>query len=191
MNKRIAVAVTGASGSIYALRTIQLLKEYGCEVYLVMSEGAIETMKCEVELDYARNILSLVDEVFDNRDIGCSLASGSFHLDALLVIPCSINTIGVLHSSLANTLIGRCAVVAQKEKRQIVLVPREMPMPTLALKQMYELSMLGMDVCIASPGFYSKPATMNDLIDHVVFKVLNMLKIKNDLIPEWNRKFIE
>ncbi|PYG90230.1 4-hydroxy-3-polyprenylbenzoate decarboxylase [Ruminiclostridium sufflavum DSM 19573] len=191
MSKRIAVAVTGASGSIYALRTIQLLKEYGCEVYLVMSEAAIETVKLETCLDFARAVLSKVDGIFDNKDIGCSLASGSFQLDALLVIPCSVNTVGMLHSSLANTLIGRCAVVAQKEKRQIVLVPREMPMTALTLKQLYELSMLGMDICIASPGFYSKPATMNELIDHVVSKVLNILGIKNNLIPEWNRRFIE
>lgn len=186
MSKKIAVAITGASGIIYSLRFIQILKEFGCEVYLVMSEAAIKTLKSEVDMGYAKDVLSRVDVIFENNDIGCSLASGSFYYDAFVVIPCSVNTVGTIHSGLANTLIGRCAVVAQKEKRQIVLVPREMPISPLTLKQLYELAMVGVDICIASPGFYSKPKTIEDVIDFVVYKVLNILGIKSDLIPQWN-----
>jgi 4-hydroxy-3-polyprenylbenzoate decarboxylase len=186
MSKKIAVAITGASGAIYSLRLIRKLKDYGCEVHLVMSDAAIQTLKSEVDLEYARDVFSRVDVIYENNDIGGPLASGSFRFDALVVIPCSVKTIGIIHSGLANTLIGRCAVVAHKEKRQIILAPREMPMSPLTLKQLYELAMMGLCICPASPGFYNKPKTLDDLIDFVIAKILNLLGFPNDLIPEWN-----
>ena len=186
MNKKIVVAITGASGTIYALRLIDVLIEKGSEVYVIFSKAAIETMKHEISEDRIIRTLTKVSAILENDDISCFLASGSFIFHAMIIVPCSINTVGSIHSNLANNLISRCALIAQKEKRQLVIVPREMPLSTQTLKQLYELSSFGISICVPSPGFYSKPQCLDDIVDFVVGKILNLLNIRNDLLHEWN-----
>ncbi|MEK4060697.1 MULTISPECIES: UbiX family flavin prenyltransferase [Paenibacillus] len=186
-DKKIIVAVTGASGALYALHLIEQLKKRSCRVYVIMSQAAVITMKHEVaDRRYIRQVLFAADGFFDNDNIGASPASGSFHYDALVVVPCSVNTIGMIHSNLAHNLIARTAAVARKERRQVILVPRETPVSAGTLKQLYELCLEGLDVCFAAPAFYSKPQSLDDIIDFMVFKIMNLLKIDNDLSPEWN-----
>ncbi|MDB4989811.1 MAG: putative aromatic acid decarboxylase [Myxococcaceae bacterium] len=185
--KRYVVAITGASGSLYALRLIELLVSAGCKVYLIATNSAMRTLREEVDLGYARSILQQVEEVFDNQDIGASVASGTFRFDALIVVPCSVNTVATIHSNAADTLIGRCAVVAQKERRRMIIVPRETPISTLTLKQLYELSALGIDVLMAAPGFYYRPQSVADLVDFIAGKALSLLGFDPSVLPEWKR----
>lgn len=186
--KRIVVGITGASGTVYALRLIDVLKENDCEVYVVFSDAAVKTMKYEVSEDRIRQTLKKADAILENDNISCFLASGSFIFDAMVIVPCSVNTVGYIHSNLANTLISRCALIAQKEGRKLIIVPRETPMSTMTLKQLYELSGLGISICIPSPGFYVKPKSVDDMVDFVVGKILNLLSVRNDLLPPWNEE---
>ena len=186
MKKKIVVSITGASGAIYGIRLIEKLIEYDCNVYLVISQGGINVVKYEVDLDYVKQIFSKVAAVYDNDLLSCPLASGTFKYDAFIIAPCSINTIGIIHSNIGNTLIGRIAIVAQKEKRQVIIMPRESPISTLTLKQLYELSLIGVSICYSSPAFYMKPKKIENLVDFMVGKILDLINIKNNIISPWD-----
>jgi len=184
--KRYVVAITGASGTAYAFELIEQLLAVDAEVYVVVSQAGVVTMKHETSPERAAEVLSRVTEIFEDSDIGATLASGSFRFDALVVVPCSVNTIALIHANLANSLIGRCALVAQKEGRQIVIVPRETPFSTRTLQQLAELSQLGIRVAVAAPGFYQHPTSVQDIVRFVVFKVLGLLGEKSTLVSAWS-----
>ena len=180
--------MTGASGAIYGLRLLEELKRAGCQVFLVLSAGAVATIAQETDLDLAKRILGKADEFFDNSEVGASLASGSFHFDAMVIAPCSLNSLSMLHAGRADSLIGRCALVAQKEHRRLILMPRETPLPAVSLLQMYELAMRGVDLAMAAPAFYHRPTNIADLVDFMVARVLNLLNIEHALQAPWNHR---
>ncbi len=140
----------------------------------------------ETETDFTEeDFASLASFTYSNDDFRAPLASGSYIFDALVVVPCSMNTVAKIATGLADNLIARTASVALKEGRKVILVPRETPLHEIHLSQMAKLSRMGATVLPASPGFYHRPETVNDVVDFVVARILDHLAIEHNLIPRW------
>ena len=175
---RILLAISGASGMIYATRLVDALKKAKADVSVVVSSGAEKVAKAEGEAlpkpDYAEN------------DFSAPFASGSYKFDAMVVCPCSLKTLGEIANGVGNTLITRGAEVALKERRTLILVVRETPLSLVAIKNMELVTLAGGVVMPAAPGFYHKPKTLEDLADFMAGKVLDQLGIENHLFKRWN-----
>jgi 4-hydroxy-3-polyprenylbenzoate decarboxylase len=196
--RRIAVGVTGASGAIYAVRTIAALLEIGCELEIVFSEYGRRLMFDELgaEAKVDRLLEMLVERygegvrrgrfvVHSNRDMGATLASGSHRCDAMVIVPCSMKTLsGVAHAS-SRSLIERAADVMLKERRRLVLVPRETPMSLPELRNLVLCAEAGAMILPAMPAFYQKPATIDDLAAFIAGKILSALGFEQHLFPAW------
>lgn len=185
--KNIIVGVTGASGVIYAQRLLEFLISKDVKIHLIISSNA-ETV-IEEELFTTPQALAEMDKnkiiSYSPSDLAAAPASGSSRMDAMTIIPCSMGTMGAINAGLASNLIHRAASVCLKERRPLVLVPREMPVSTIHLQCMLELSRLGVAIVPAMPAFYHHPKSVNDLVDFVVTRVLDQLGIESDLIPRW------
>jgi 4-hydroxy-3-polyprenylbenzoate decarboxylase len=182
MQDRFVVGVTGGSGTILALRLLENLKNY--ETHLVISENAKKVMAEETGFPPER-MLSLATYTYDDKDIAAKVSSGSFIFNALVVIPCSISTLGKIASGISDTLTTRACAVALKERRRMVLVPREMPYSTIVLENMHKLSLAGAIIAPASPGYYTKPKTVDDMVNFIVSRVLDLMGVENSLIKRW------
>lgn len=180
---KIVLAVTGASGTIYATTLAKALKESRCELHIVVSESAGKVM--EYELPDALEALKKYGTVYNEKQIDAGIASGSFGCNAVVICPCSMNTLASVAHGFSNNLITRVADVAIKEGQKLVLVPREMPFSVIHLENMLKLARLGVIILPACPGFYHKPKTIQDLANHVAGKVMDSLKISNNLFNRW------
>ena len=181
---KVIVAVSGASGSIYAVRLLEFLKETDIEVHLICSKGGIRVVKHELGITY-KDLQTYADVTHDNQDIGATPASGSAGLDHMVVTPCSMKTLSMIATGAASNLIGRSADVILKEKRNLVLVPRETPLSPIHLEHMLTLSRMGVHILMASPGFYHIPKTLDDLVNHLVGKTLDCMGIPNEMFRRW------
>ena len=180
----IVVAITGASGVIYGIRLIETLKELKIENSLIISDAAKTVIKSETDLKI-EDIISLADNYYEFDDLTASINSGSFKFDSLAIVPCSMKTLSsIAHGYAANT-ITRVADVSLKERRKIVIVPRETPLRTAHIKNMLTLSQEGAIILPPMPGFYSNHASVDDQINFVVGKILDSLNIENDLFKRW------
>ena len=177
--------MSGASGSIYGIRLLEVLRDVaGLETHLVISRAAKRTLVDET--DYSvRDVEALATRVYDDRDIGAALASGSFHTAGMVVAPCSIKTLSALANSYADTLIARAGDVTLKEGRPLVVVVRETPLHVGHLRQMLALAEMGAVVLPPVPAFYHRPKTIRDLVDHTVGRVLDRIGIAHGLVTEW------
>ncbi|MBN2446609.1 MAG: UbiX family flavin prenyltransferase [Phycisphaerae bacterium] len=188
--KRIVMAITGASGAPYARRLAQELARAGTDLHLVISSHGRRLLLDELGIREP-TIEALLGEPADNvtlyppNDVGARIASGSFITDGMIVCPCSSNTLGAVASGLGDDLIRRAAAVTLKESRRLVLVTREMPLSQIDLANMLRLSQAGAVICPANPGFYLKPATVGDLVDFVVGKLLDLLGVPHELHTRW------
>jgi 4-hydroxy-3-polyprenylbenzoate decarboxylase len=182
--KRIFVGITGASGAIYGVRLINALKAEGHEVHLVISKWGVETLTYETGLD-VKALAAKVDKVYDENDQTAGPASGSFHLDAVVIIPCSMKTLAGIAHGYADNLIARAADCALKERRKLVLVPRESPLNLIHIRNMETVTLAGAVVIPASPAFWHKPKTIDDLVDSVVDRVLQHISSSRDSAPIW------
>lgn len=186
MTKRIVIGISGASGVIYGIRMLELLKGYDdIETHLVIS--AAGKLNIEIETDYCvANVLALADVVYAEDQMDAALASGSFLTAGMVVLPCSIKTLsGVAHSYTSNLLV-RAADVTLKEKRKLVLVVRETPLHKGHLKLLIEAADLGAHILPPIPSFYHQPKTIEDLIDHTIGKIFDYLAIEHDLFNRWS-----
>lgn len=181
---RIVVGITGASGSVYGLRLIEVLKESGCQVHLVVTDSGWQVLSHECGLDKG-SLKSKVDALHDVGQIGASIASGSFPIDAMAIAPCSMKTLGGIACGISDNLLLRAADVAIKEGRPLVIVPREMPFSAIHLENMLKLARLGVKIMPACPGFYHRPARIEDMVDMVVGKICDMLNIDHALFQRW------
>ena len=181
---RFLLGVTGASGAIYAARTLRYLQAAGHSVSLLMTDAGKEVADYEGQTA----ALSAADEILDIKDFFASCASGSSSFAGLVVVPCSMGTLGKMANGIADNLLLRAADVCLKERRKLVVVPREMPYNLIHLKNMEQLTLAGAIIVPASPHFYAKPQTVEDLVDTVVAKILNHLDIPNVIVPEWGSK---
>ena len=181
-SNRVVVGVTGGSGSILAVRFLENLTEV--EKHLVISEHAEIVLREEAGID--REYLNkLADYVYDDGDIAARISSGSFIFSSFVIIPCSISTLGKINSGISDTLITRVASVALKEHRRMILVPRETPLSTVALRNMAELSAMGVIIAPAMPGYYTHPKTADDMINFIVSRILDLVGVENNLIRRW------
>lgn len=182
---RIIVGVTGASGvemSYYLLKALKSVKQM--EVFLVVSEGAEQTWRLESEREIT-DLYALADDILDNHDLAACISSGSFVTDGMIVMPCSMKSLAGIVSGYADNLINRSADVCMKEGRKLVLVPREMPLSRLHLRNLKEAADLGCVIVPPMLTFYNGPLTIEDQINHVVGKVLMQFGITYDRFKPW------
>lgn len=182
---RIVVAISGASGAIYGIRALEAIRERReVELHLIVSSGAKATIAYETDRAY-EDVVALADVVHDERDLAAPLASGTFLTGGMLVAPCSIRTMAAIASALNDNLIVRAADVHLKERRRLVLMVRETPLNATHLRLMHELTLAGAVILPPVPGFYQKPRTLMDLVDHSVGKALDQLGIEHALFRRW------
>jgi flavin prenyltransferase len=182
---KIILAITGASGVAYGLALAKELK--GHELHLVVSDSAKKIFQDELE-DGKKALaeLSGLGKVYDNSSFDAPMASGSFLFDAMVVCPCSMKTLSAIANGYSSNLICRAADVALKERRKLILVPRETPLSAIHLENMLKLAKLGVVILPASPGFYGKPKTISELTNFIVGRVLDQLGIANKAYKRWN-----
>jgi 4-hydroxy-3-polyprenylbenzoate decarboxylase len=179
---RVLVGICGASGVIYGVRFIEILHQLGIETHLIVSEVAKRIMKEETGLTQEK---LKATRVYDNGNLFSPPASGSFKVDAMVIVPCSLKTLSAIANGYTNTLISRAAICALKEGKPLVLVPRETPLDLASLRNMVKAKESGAVILPAAPGFYLKPTTIDELIDFVVGKILDQLGIEHSLFKGW------
>jgi len=182
--QRIVLAITGASGVIYGIRTLEEISRTDAVIHLIVSESAKTILSHET--DYAVDDLAVMaDETIAEDDIAAAVASGSARYDAAVIVPCSLKTLaGIAHGYASNVII-RMAMVTLKEGRPLVVVPRETPLDLVSLQNMVRVRQAGATVLPAMPGFYHLPETVAELVDHVVGKILDQLDIEHELFERW------
>jgi len=183
---RLVVAITGASGAIYGVRLLQELRASGAaETHLVMSSSGV--MTAQQELDMRRtDIEALADVVHNVKDIGATIASGSFKSSGMVVAPCSMKTLASIAHGLADNLVSRAADVMLKERRRLVLVARETPLNLAHLRNMTSVTEMGGIVFPPVPAFYARPASLDELVNHTVGRLLDLFDLPHDgLVKRW------
>ena len=180
----LLVGMSGGSGVIYGVRLLEVLKRLKVEAHLIVSTAAQETLVIETGYKVGQ-VESLATHVYRFNDIAGAPASGTFRTRGMVVIPCSMKTLAGVASGYSDNLLLRAAEVTLKERRPLVLVPRETPLTTIHIENMLRVAQAGAVVLPAMPGFYDRPKTVDDLIDHVVGKVLDVLNIEHDLYGQW------
>ncbi len=180
----IVVGISGASGATYAIGLLRVLREKGATTHLVITDSAAKII--EIETDFRlEDVRDLADHVYDPRDFTAPFASGSHLYDGMVVIPCSMGTLSAIACGSSDTLITRAADVCLKEKRRLIIVPRETPLGLVQLRNMVAAAEAGAIVLPACPAFYSQPKSLDDLIDVLVGRVLDLLGVENDLYHRW------
>lgn len=181
---KIVIGITGASGSIYAIRLIEVLKLAGHELHVVLTDSGEKVIQyeCGKTIDDLRQ---MSDVLYDIHDVGAAIASGSFKMDAMVVIPCSMKTAACIANGISDNLLTRAADVTLKEFRTLIVVPRETPMHAVHLENLLKLSRLGARIIPACPGFYHKPESLDDLVDMMVGKVCDLLGVEHELFKRW------
>ncbi|MDV7021981.1 MULTISPECIES: UbiX family flavin prenyltransferase [Enterobacteriaceae] len=185
--KRLIVGISGASGAIYGVRLLQVLQSVpDVETHLIMSHAARQTLALETSLSL-RDVQALADVVHDARDIAASISSGSFRTSGMVILPCSIKTLSGIVHSYTDGLLTRAADVVLKERRTLVLCVRETPLHVGHLRLMTQAAELGAVIMPPMPAFYHQPATLNDVINQTVNRVLDQLDIElpEDLFHRW------
>jgi flavin prenyltransferase len=178
------ISIGGASGSIYGIRLLEELKKAGHEMHLVVSSGAQKILEEETKYTY-QTLKKKADIVYDNDDVCAGPASGSFHLDGMIVIPCSMKTLSAIANGYGDTLTSRAASCCLKEGRKLILVIRETPLDLPGIKNMLAAKQSGAVILPAMPAFYQKPKTIDDMVDFIVGKTLDQLNIKHTLFKRW------
>lgn len=181
---RLIVGISGASGTIYALRALQALREIGIETHLVMSRSAQVTLAYETDLK-VRDIEAMADVVYRNEDIGAAISSGSFKTLGMLVAPCSIRSLSEIASGVTGSLLSRAADVVLKERRRLVLMVRETPLHLGHLRSMTAVTEMGAIVMPPVPAFYTRPETLDDVINHSVGRALDLFGVDTGLVKRW------
>jgi len=182
---RLIVGISGASGVIYGIRLLEVLKELSdVETHLVISNGGKLNIALETGWD-VKDVEALADEVHSDQNLAATIASGSFKTGGMVVAPCSMKTLSGIVHSYADTLIVRAADVVLKERRPLVLMPRETPLHAGHCKLLYEATQIGAQIAPPMPAFYNDPQTIDDIINHSVGRVLDLFGIDNTIVKRW------
>lgn len=181
---KIVIGFSGASGIIYGIRLLEILHSINIQTYLIISEWAKKNIEIETDktLEYIKSLSSVN---YDNFKLDASVSSGSFLHDGMVIVPCSMKSLSSIANGYDDTLISRAASVTLKESRKLIIVPRETPLSRIHLENMIKLQEAGAIILPAMPGFYHKPSTIDEIIDHLVGKILDQLKIEHDLFKRW------
>lgn len=190
---RYIVGITGASGSIYGAKLVEELLKKKNEVFLVITDNGKKVLEFELELDFEKWIDKLNEaygklNLCDINDMFSSIASGSFRTDGMVIVPCSMGSLSKISNGITDNLLIRAADVMIKEKRKLILVPRETPLSSLHLKNMIVLSDLNVTILPPMPAFYNKPKTIDEMVNNTVGRILTSLNVENNLYSEWNGK---
>jgi len=184
MTRRIVIGISGASGVIYGIKMLELLKDKGLETHLVISDSGKNNIEIETGLR-ADEVATMADHVYDNKDVGAALASGSFLTEGMVVVPCTIKTLSGIANSYTNNLLVRAADVTLKEKRKLVLVVRETPLHVGHLRLMTRAANMGAHILPPIPSFYHQPKTIDDIIHQTIGKIFDYLGIEHHLFKRW------
>lgn len=184
MTQRIIVGISGASGIIYGVRALQLLRDCGVETHLVMTKSAELTLHYEMDLS-ADDVKALATQVHAVRNVGASIASGSFRTSGMLIAPCSIRSMSEIATGVTSTLLTRAADVVLKERRRLVLMVRETPLHTGHLRSMTQLSEMGAVIAPPVPAFYAKPESLDAMVTQTVSRALDLFDIDTGQVTRW------
>lgn len=182
---KLIVAITGASGAIYGIRLLELLSELGVESHLIISKSANITIASETNCKVS-DIKKLASICYNSEDISACIASGSFRTDGMIIAPCSIKTMSSIAHSYCDNLISRAADVVLKERRKLVLMLRETPLHLAHLRNMVLAAENGAIIYPPVPAFYSNPETIDDLVNHTVYRVLDLFDLDCAKLKRWN-----
>lgn len=185
-NKRLIIAITGATGAVYGVRLLQVLRDApDIETHLLISDAGVLNLHQELEVN-RKEVESLADVIHNVRDVGASIASGSFQSDGMIIAPCSMKTLASVAHGLSDNLITRAADVVLKERRRLVLMVRETPFNLAHLRNMTSVTEMGGIVFPPLPGFYHRPQTVAEMVDHTLGRVLDLFSITHSLAPRWS-----
>jgi flavin prenyltransferase len=181
---RLVVGISGASGVIYGLRTLEILHSMEIETHVVLSQWGEKNIEIETDktIEYVR---SLATALYRNDSLAAPISSGSFIHSGMIIVPCSMKTLASIANGYDETLISRAAGVTLKESRLLVVVPRETPLSRIHLQNMLKLAEAGAVILPAMPGFYHKPTSLQDMVDHLVSKIIDQFNIRNNLSRRW------
>jgi len=182
--RRLIVGISGASGAIYGIRMLELLRETGIETHLVISRSAEMTLAYETDFT-TKDVRALASVNHPNADIGATISSGSFRTMGMVVAPCSIKTMSEIATGVTSTLLSRAADVVLKERRRLVLAVRETPLHGGHLRTMTQLADMGAIIAPIMPAFYNRPKTVDDIINHTVGRLLDLFGIDNSAVKRW------
>jgi flavin prenyltransferase len=182
--KKLIVGISGASGAIYGIKLLKILKKLGIETHLVITKSG--KLSIEWETDYKLDdVIALADHYYNNNDIAARIASGSFLNDGMIIAPCTVKTMSEIATGCTQSLISRAADVALKDRRKVVLMFRETPLHLGHIKSMAAVTEIGAIVMPPVVTLYNKPKSIDDMIDHTISRVLDLYGIENDLSERW------
>lgn len=184
--KRVVVGITGASGVIYGIRLVEELNKNNIETHVIISNVACDIIEYETQYttEYIKKIATYT---YDEDDLFAIINSGSFKVDATVIIPCSMKTLSAIANGYGDNAITRSCDVALKERRTLIITPRETPLRTVHLENMTKLSREGAVILPAMPGFYHKPTSIDEQTDFIIGKILDILDINNNLFTKWKQ----
>jgi 4-hydroxy-3-polyprenylbenzoate decarboxylase len=181
---KLIIGITGSTGVLYGIRMLEVLKKLGVETHLIMSEWAEKCISMETEYtpDY---VTSLATNTSDEKNMASSVSSGTHKVDGMIVVPCSMKTLSAIANGYDNTLVARAAGVTIKEARKLILMVRETPLSAIHLENMLKLSRIGVVILPPVTEFYTKPKTINDIVNHGVGKCLDQFDLEHNLYHRW------
>lgn len=197
----IILAITGASGIIYAFRILEFFLKNNYMIHLILSEAAVKVANSELKTSLGADIQGNKEQILtylnlpkrdehlvlhSNNNLFASISSGSYPVDGMIILPCSMNTVALIRAGIANSLITRAADVCMKQGRKLVLAPREMPFSSTHLENMLALSLKGVKIAVPAPAFYHQPEHFDDMINFVAGNILDTFEVHNDLYKRWN-----
>jgi len=182
--KRLIVGITGATGAIFGVRLLEALKATGIETHLVLSKWGMQTIEHETSLS-VQQVKNLASVVHSEGNMGASISSGSFVTEGMVIAPCSMRTVATIANGSGEHLVHRAADVILKERRRLVLVAREMPLSDIHLENMLKLSRMGVTIMPPMPAFYNHPESIDDIVNHVIARVLDQFGISADFARRW------
>ena len=185
--KNLIIGMTGSSGAILGARLLEVLANTDIETHLIVSKWAQQTL--EHETSYTLDALrKLASETYSVGDMGAKISSGSFHTDGMVIVPCSMRSVACIAHGLGDHLVHRAADVILKERRKLVVVPRELPLSTLHLENLLKLSKMDVTILPPMPAFYNHPKSLDDMVDHIVMRILDQFNVARELVSRWDGK---
>lgn len=185
MVRRLIVGITGATGAIFGLRVLEALKAAGVETHLVLSKWGLQTVEHETGLDMA-DLQARATVVHGTGNMAATISSGSFRTEGMIIAPCSMRTVAAIAHGNGENLVHRAADVILKEHRRLVLLPRETPLSEIHLENLLKLARMGVRILPPMPAFYNKPASLDDVIDHIVARTLDQFDIDASFARRWD-----
>lgn len=187
MHKKIVIGISGTSGVILGIRLLEFLSKTDLKTHLIITKTAKKIIKYETSFKI-KEIKNLATKVYDNENFFGDIASGSFKTEGMIIIPCSMKSLGGIANGYSNNLLLRCADICLKEKRKLILVVRETPLNLIHIENMEKATIAGAIILPAVMTFYSSPKKIDDMIDHLIGKVLDVFGIENELYKRWKGK---